>query len=119
MSHPETRDDCPGRDTEAPTFPAADLDRRFYAFAIDRLIAWPLIVAVVACAAYRFLFSDGPGRRRRSRSSSARVLLVGLAFAVVLGHDRSSPGKALLGLRVVAPRHRYADRGAARRCSRP
>ena len=29
--------------TEAPTFPAARLDRRFYAFAIDRLIAWPLI----------------------------------------------------------------------------
>ncbi len=69
--------------TEAPTYPAASLDRRFYAFAIDRLIAWPLS-ASAAFAAYR---STSP--RTRSAAGIAvivgAVLVVGVAFSVLLG----------------------------------
>ena len=85
--------------TEAPTFPASSLDRRFYAFAIDRLIAWPLI-GVAAFAAYHFYFSDDRvGAGIAVIAGAVVVLWVG--FSVVLGLMGVSPGKALLGLRVV------------------
>ncbi len=64
--------------TDAPTLRAADLDRRFYAFVLDRLIVWS-IVAVVAWSAYHFLIPDGgfgvgdPGHRRRAAAGRARV----------------------------------------------
>jgi uncharacterized RDD family membrane protein YckC len=85
--------------TEATMLPAADLDRRFYAFVLDRLIAWS-IVAAVAWAAYTFLISSG-GVGAGILVISGALLLVGLVFAVVLGEVGTSPGKAALGLRVV------------------
>lgn len=79
--------------------PPAGLDRRFYAFAIDRLIAWPILVGAVYLA-YRLSSADGatwPGV----------LLVVGvvvalwLASSVLLGIFGTSPGKAATGLRVV------------------
>ncbi|MGH3362530.1 MAG: RDD family protein [Nocardioides sp.] len=87
--------------SQASMFPAAELDRRFYAFVIDRLIAWALD-GLAVFAAYRLFLADG-----RVLSGLALilcvVLLVGLALAVPLGLRGVSPGKAALGLRVVGP----------------
>ncbi len=82
------------------SYPSAGLDRRFYAFAVDRLAAWPLIGAGVY-AAYRLFLADGevwPG----VAVIVGVVALVGLVFAVVLGTMGSSPGKAAMGLRLVS-----------------
>ncbi len=81
------------------SYPAAELDRRFYAVAIDRLIAWT-VYAGAGFAAYRLFLEPGdtlPG----VLLIAAVVLLVGLGFAVVLGVAGVSPGKALVGQRVV------------------
>ncbi len=79
--------------------PVAELDRRFYAFAIDRGIAWSMDGAV-AYAAYRTLIE--PGQVVAGVAVVvATVLVVGAAFAVVLGLFGTSPGMALVGLRVV------------------
>jgi len=85
--------------TEATMLPAADLDRRFYAFVLDRLVAWS-IVAAVAWTEYHFLISRG-GLGAGVLVIVGTLLLVGLVFAVVLGKVGTSPGKAALGLRVV------------------
>ncbi|MEV7430412.1 RDD family protein [Nocardioides sp. NPDC092400] len=83
----------------ATTFPAAELDRRFYAFAVDRLIAWGAY-AVAGLLAWRFLFEEG-------RTWTGVGVLVGvvvvvsLLFSLLLGLRGTSPGRALLGLRVV------------------
>ncbi len=82
------------------SYPPAGLDRRFYAFAVDRLVAWPLMGAGVY-AAYRLFLADGdvgPG----VALIVGVVALVGLVFAVVLGTLGSSPGKAAMGLRLVS-----------------
>lgn len=80
-------------------FPAADLDRRFYAFALDRLVAWT-VDAVAAFAIYRLLIA--PGRAWTGAVLvAATVLLVGLALAVLTGLRGTSPGRAAYGLRVV------------------
>ncbi|MDQ4054420.1 MAG: RDD family protein, partial [Actinomycetota bacterium] len=81
------------------TYPAAELDRRFYAFLVDRLIAWGLY-AGAGYLAYRQFFDDdrtwaGVG------TVAALVLVVGVGFAVLLGVAGVSPGKAVAGLRVV------------------
>ncbi|MFC4787070.1 RDD family protein [Nocardioides sp. MAHUQ-72] len=84
---------------EAPTFPAAELDRRFYAFTLDRLIAWTLY-AVASVAAYHFLIA----RDHLWAGVAvivAVVLLVGLGFSLLLGLRGTSPGKAAVGLRAV------------------
>ncbi|RYP84799.1 FHA domain-containing protein [Nocardioides guangzhouensis] len=81
--------------------PVAALDRRFYAFALDRLVAWSA-VAVVGAAAWWWLF-----REDRVLAgvlvAAAGFLLVGLVLAVLLGTRGTSPGKAAYGLRVVDP----------------
>ncbi|MBB6628680.1 RDD family protein [Nocardioides sp. KIGAM211] len=84
---------------EAPTFPAAELDRRFYAFTLDRLLAWSLDL-IAALAAYHFLI-DRDQVWAGVAVIVAAVLLVGLAFSVLLGQYGLSPGKAAVGLRVV------------------
>ncbi|MFB9314762.1 RDD family protein, partial [Nocardioides plantarum] len=81
------------------TYPAAELDRRFYAFVIDRLVAWG-IFAGAAYLAWRFFLDDdrvlaGVG------VIVGTVVLVSVLFAVLLGVAGVSPGKALVGLRVV------------------
>ncbi|WP_309647772.1 RDD family protein [Nocardioides sp.] len=90
---------------EATTYPPAELDRRFYAFALDRVVAWGLDAAAVY-AAFRYLIE--PGKLGAGIGLVVgTVLVVGLGFSLLLGLAGTSPGKALLGLRVVA-----ADTGA-------
>jgi len=82
------------------SYPPAGLDRRFYAFVVDRLAAWPLIGAGVY-AAYRLFLAEGdvlPG----VALIVGVVALVGLVYGVVLGTIGSSPGKAAMGLRAVS-----------------
>lgn len=81
------------------SFPAAELDRRLYAFSLDRLVAWALD-AVAAWAVYRLLIADGHAWTG-AVLIAATVLLVGLAFAVLTGLRGTSPGRAAFGLRVV------------------
>jgi uncharacterized RDD family membrane protein YckC len=81
------------------SYPAAELDRRFYAFAIDRLLAW-VVYAGAGFAAYR-LFLEPGDTVAGVGMLAAVVLLIGLGFAVLLGVAGISPGKALVGLRVV------------------
>jgi uncharacterized RDD family membrane protein YckC len=83
----------------AASFPPASLDRRFYAFVVDRAIAWGLDVCAVLVA-WKVWWDDhqwwaGIG------AVVAAVLLVGLGFAVAAGTLGTSPGKALFGLRLV------------------
>jgi uncharacterized RDD family membrane protein YckC len=76
----------------------ADVDRRFYAFAVDRLIAWS-IDAAVAVVVVRTVVDDhslvGIGL------IVGAVLLVGLVFAVLQGTTGRTPGKSVAGLRLV------------------
>ncbi|QWF21556.1 RDD family protein [Nocardioides sp. LMS-CY] len=79
--------------------PAADLDRRLYAFAVDRGLAW----AVAAAAAVLLVRALGPDRVRLAVVAALAVaLLVGGVLAVVLGRTGSTPGNALAATRVVA-----------------
>ncbi|HEU5035825.1 MAG TPA: RDD family protein [Nocardioides sp.] len=78
---------------------SADLDRRFHAFAIDRLVAWT-IDAAAAYLAWRYLL-DQDRVVAGIAVVAAVVLVVYAAFAVVLGVTGSSPGNAALGIRVV------------------
>jgi uncharacterized RDD family membrane protein YckC len=78
--------------------PSADLDRRFYAFAVDRALAWgvDLVAAVLIVRAL------GPDQVWAAVGAiAAVVLVVGGVLAVVLGLTGSSPGNALTSVRVV------------------
>ena len=82
------------------SYPPADLDRRFYSYAVDRLATWPLVAAGVY-AAYRLFLADGdlmPG----IALIVGVLAVVGMVLAAVLGTRGSSPGKAALGLRLVS-----------------
>lgn len=83
----------------APTFPVAGLDRRFYAFVLDRLIGWGLVAAAV-WAAYELFFRDDEAWPGIALVAGA-VLLVWLVFGVALGVTGATPGKAAAGLRAV------------------
>lgn len=77
----------------------AGLDRRFYAFVLDRLLLWSLYAAASA-AAYAWFLRDGrwlPG----VAVVVGAVLLLSLASAAAQGLGGASPGKAALGLRVL------------------
>ena len=83
----------------ASSRPVAGLDRRFYAFMVDRLIAWTLIAA--ACwAAYELFWRD-------EQIWAGVVLVAGVVvavwvvFAVALGVVGTTPGKAAVGVRAV------------------
>jgi uncharacterized RDD family membrane protein YckC len=84
---------------DAATYPPAELDRRFYAFTVDRLVAWG-IYAAASYAAWRYLIEPGDVGAGVG-AIVATVLVVGLCFSVLLGLVGTSPGKALVGLRVV------------------
>jgi uncharacterized RDD family membrane protein YckC len=77
----------------------ADPDRRFYAFAIDRLIAWGIDLGVAALATH-FLISRGHVLVG-VLVIVATVLVVGGIFALLAGATGLTPGKSLLGLRLV------------------
>ena len=84
---------------ETRSYPAAGLDRRFYAFAADRFVAWGLGAAAVAIAWALFL---DRGRTATGIGVIVGALLgIGIAFAVVQGLTGLTPGKALLGLRTA------------------
>src|SRR6476659_123669 len=91
-----------GPDTAASLSPAS-LDRRFYAFALDRAITWGLD-ALAVVVAWQVWFDDGrwwPG----IVLVVATVLFVGLGFAALAGTVGTSPGKAVFGLRLVDHDH--------------
>ncbi|XBB67562.1 RDD family protein [Nocardioides sp. WV_118_6] len=76
--------------------PPAEMDRRFTAFLVDRVLGWGLAAAAAAGA---WLLSD---RVLVAALAFAGVLvLVGLVLALALGTTGRTPGKALAGLRVV------------------
>lgn len=81
----------------ATTYPIAQLERRFTAFAVDRLLAWSLL-AVVGVGTALFV-SDAVWTVVGAVAGAA--VLLWLVLSVVLGVTGSSPGKAMSGLRVV------------------
>ncbi|QIK75357.1 RDD family protein [Nocardioides piscis] len=79
-----------------PTCPVAELERRFYAFVLDRLLAWGLVGAAGAltwAATRDEVLSLGVG--------VVMLVLVWLALAMLTGLGGRTPGKSVLGLRVV------------------
>lgn len=81
------------------TFRVAEPERRFRAFVVDRALAWSLF-ALAAGAAWWWFFRAGEVLAGIGLVAGV-VLVVGLAFASVLGLRGTSPGRALFGLRVV------------------
>jgi len=77
----------------------AGLDRRFYAFVLDRLLLWSLYAAAAA-AAYAWFLRDERWLPGLAVIAGAVLLLV-LVSAAALGVAGVSPGKAALGLRVL------------------
>ncbi|GAA4741323.1 hypothetical protein GCM10023350_27400 [Nocardioides endophyticus] len=82
-----------------PLTPVADLDRRFYAFAIDRAIAWSLDAAA-AVMIFQLLIEPG-NVWAGVVAIIGVVVLVGAVFAVVLGLTGTSPGMGISAIRVV------------------
>jgi len=81
----------------ATTYPIAQLERRFTAFAVDRLLAWGLLAVVGVLTA---MFVSDEVWTVVGVVAGAMVVLW-LVLSVVLGVTGSSPGKAMSGLRVV------------------
>jgi uncharacterized RDD family membrane protein YckC len=79
------------------TYPIAELERRFTAFAVDRLLAWSLL-AVVGVVTAMFVSDDV---WTVVGAIGGAVVVLWLAVGIVLGVTGSSPGKAMSGLRVV------------------
>ncbi len=82
---------------QAITYPIAALERRFIAFAVDRLLAWSLLGAV-GVGTYLVVSDDV---WTVLGAVAGTMVLLWLVLAVVLGVTGSSPGKAMCGLRVV------------------
>lgn len=81
---------------DSVTYPFAELERRFYAFFIDRLIGWT-IVSAAGFGAW-LAFDDV----WTAIGVAGAVMVVGwLALTIVVGISGSTPGKAMVGLRVV------------------
>lgn len=80
----------------AATYPIAELERRFYAFFIDRLIGWAL-VAAAGFGAW-FVLDD---MWTAVAVAAGVMVLIWLVMAVVVGISGNTPGKAMVGLRVV------------------
>lgn len=80
----------------AATYPIAELERRFYAFFIDRLLGWTL-VAVAGFGAWLVLDDVWSA----VAVAAGVMVLLWLVVAVVVGVSGSTPGKAMVGLRVV------------------
>ena len=79
---------------------AAGADRRFYAFFVDCLFAWG-VIGGEAYAAYTLLIE--PGRLWTGVAAIAgTVLLVWLIGSMLVGIFGLTPGKALVGIRVLS-----------------
>lgn len=84
--------------TAAPTtYPVAELERRFTAFAVDRLLGWALLAAIGVAT----WFATDHDLTTTAAAVAGAAALLWLVLAVVLGTTGSSPGKSLTGLRVV------------------
>ena len=81
----------------ATTYPVAQLERRFTAFAVDRLLAWGVVVLVGVVTATAVSAEVWPV----VGAVVVAAVVVWLVSSVVLGVTGSSPGKAVSGLRVV------------------
>ncbi len=79
------------------TYPIAQLERRFTAFAVDRLLAWGVLAGVGVVTA--LVVSDDVWIV--AGTVVGAMVLLWLVLAVVLGLTGTSPGKAMSGLRVV------------------
>jgi uncharacterized RDD family membrane protein YckC len=79
------------------TYPIAQLERRFVAFAVDRLLAWSLLAAV-GVGTVMFVSDDV---WTVVGAVAGAMVLLWLVLAIVLGISGTSPGKAMAGLRVV------------------
>ncbi|GLJ68402.1 putative RDD family membrane protein YckC [Nocardioides luteus] len=86
----------------------AEPDRRFYAFAIDRVIAWAIFAAAGFVAWLVFFRNDNP--LPGIGLIAGVVLVVWLVGTILTGSGGKTPGKMALGLRVVSD-----DSGAAGR----
>jgi hypothetical protein len=83
----------------ASSRPVAGLDRRFYAFMVDRLIAWTMVAA--ACwAAYELFWRDDQVWAGIALVAGV-VVAVWVVFAVALGVVGTTPGKAAVGVRAL------------------
>lgn len=85
-------------DAVTQTREPAELERRFHAFVVDRLLAWGLDAAA-AYLVIRYLLPGHPVAA--AAAILAAVLLVGALLAVPLGLTGSSPGRGAAGVRVV------------------
>ncbi|MDR7251823.1 putative RDD family membrane protein YckC [Nocardioides sp. BE266] len=81
----------------AMTYPIAQLERRFTAFAVDRILAWGLL-ALVGFLTVAFVTDDV---WTVVGVVAGATVLLWLVLAVLLGVAGTSPGKAMTGLRVV------------------
>ncbi len=81
---------------EAATYPIAELERRFYAFFVDRLLGWGL-VAAAGFGAW-FVLDD---MWLAVAVAAGVMVLCWLVLAIVVGISGNTPGKAMVGLRVV------------------
>lgn len=84
-------------DAPATTYPVAELERRFYAFAIDRLVTWGLYL-LVGVGAWLAL-GDEPWVI--AGIVGGAVVVGWLVLAVMTGVSGNTPGKSAVGLRVV------------------
>ena len=82
---------------QAMTYPIAQLERRFAALVIDRLLAWTVIAGVGVATA--LLVSDDVWTVVGAVAGA--TVLLWLVLSVVVGLTGTSPGKAVTGLRVV------------------
>ena len=76
--------------------PVAGLDRRFYAYALDRLVVWPL----VGLAAWFGWRGDGSWLLGLALVLGV-ALLAAVALGLLVGLRGTTPGKSVTGLRVV------------------
>lgn len=79
------------------TYPIAQLERRFTAFAVDRILAWGLL-ALVGVLTATFVSDEV---WTVVGVVAGTMVLLWLVLAVLLGVSGTSPGKAAAGLRVV------------------
>jgi uncharacterized RDD family membrane protein YckC len=81
----------------------ADVDRRFYAFAIDLLIAWSIDLAVTAVVSRTLPANHHVPLGVPVIAATVPVVgpMVGLVFALLQGVTGRTPGKSVTGLRLV------------------
>ncbi len=82
----------------SPTYPVAELDRRFYAFALDRALAWGLYLLAAALGWWAW---GRDGLLYTVLLVCGLAVLVTLGSGVLVGTRGATPGKSLVGLRVV------------------